>query len=103
MTDESKGGWSLMPPPPGTCELCAVAHEPEAPHNAQSLFYQYRFFGTHGRWPTWADAVSHCEPTIAAMWRTALEERQAWTEPADGAAAIAELARVAVEVVIPTT
>lgn len=74
----------LLPPKEGTCPICAHPHEPEAPHNQQSLYYQYRFYGIRGRWPTWADAVAHCEPGLAALWREELTRRGAWSEPADG-------------------
>ena len=61
--------------PPGTCPECAVAHEPEQPHNAQSLAYQYKFYDKHGRWPTWTDAMDHCSDEIKAQWIEALTER----------------------------
>lgn len=47
------GPATLLPPPKGTCPECAINHAPELPHNQQSLFYQYSFYGKHGRWPTW--------------------------------------------------
>lgn len=72
---------TLLPPKPGTCPICAVAHEPDQPHNAQSLYYQYRFRSVRDRWPTWADAVAHCKPEIRDVWKKLLEERAAWTEP----------------------
>lgn len=74
----------LLPPAKGSCPICAVKHASSDPHNAQSLYYQYRFYGVRGRWPTWADAVAHCEPSLAAIWKEALQEKGAWTEPADG-------------------
>lgn len=73
----------LLPPKPGTCPICAVAHEATMPHNAQSLYYQYRFYGVRGRWPTWADAVAHCSAEMRAHWKRELRARGAWTEPAD--------------------
>ncbi len=74
----------LLPPPPGTCPTCAVKHGTTEPHNAQSMYYQYRFYYTRGRWPTWADAIAHCSPEVRGFWERALRERGAWTEPADG-------------------
>lgn len=59
--------FKLLPCAPGTCARCGVEHEPAQPHNAQSLYYQYRFYGEHGRWPTWADAVFHCEAPMQAL------------------------------------
>ncbi len=60
---------------PGTCPECATAHDPEEPHDQQSLAYQYRFYDKHGRWPTWADAMAHCPDDIKAFWTEALAER----------------------------
>lgn len=74
----------LLPPAQGSCPICAVKHAPQDPHDAQSLYYQYRFYGVRGRWPTWADAVAHCEPSLAEAWKHCLNERGAWTEPEDG-------------------
>lgn len=74
----------LLPPPPGTCPICAVAHDPLTAHNAQSLYYQYRFYGIRGRWPTWADAVAHCAPELRDAWRAKLEEWGVWSEPTEG-------------------
>ena len=38
--------------PEGTCPECAVKHDPEQPHNRDSLTYQYKFYDQHGHWPT---------------------------------------------------
>ena len=61
--------------PPGTCSECAVAHDPEQPHNQQSLTYQYKFYDQHGRWPSWADAMAHCPQAVKDDWIAALKER----------------------------
>lgn len=61
--------------PEGTCEMCATAHDPRMPHNQQSLTYQYKFYDQHGRWPTWEDAMAHCEPEVQQAWKDALRER----------------------------
>lgn len=58
------GGLSLLPPAPDVCQECATKHEPAMLHNQQSLFYQSKFFGEHGRWPTWHDAMAHCAPAL---------------------------------------
>jgi hypothetical protein len=58
----------LLPPAPDKCPACAVEHEPGEPHNLQSLFYQCWFHGQHGRWPTWADAMAHCDDETRAEW-----------------------------------
>lgn len=74
----------LLPPPVGTCPICAVQHTPDVPHNCQSLYYQYRFYGIRGRWPTWADAIAHCDASTQEMWRKHLQQLAAWSEPAEG-------------------
>lgn len=74
----------LLPPKEGVCPICAVDHKPEAPHNQQSLYYQYRFYGSHGRWPTWADAIAHCSDDMREAWKQQLQDLGAWNEPEDG-------------------
>jgi hypothetical protein len=54
--------------PEGTCPDCATKHEPNWPHNQQSLFYQYKFYNEYGRWPTWEDAMAHCDDEMKAFW-----------------------------------
>jgi hypothetical protein len=41
----------------------------------------YHFYAQYGRWPTWADAVAHCEPEMQAIWKEELIARRAWSEP----------------------
>jgi len=65
----------LLPPKPDVCQQCAVDHEPEQPHNQRSLYYQYWFYSQHGRWPTWKDAMSHCEDSIKSFWIRELDKR----------------------------
>lgn len=64
----------LMPCAPDVCQECAVKHEPDMPHNAQSLYYQYKFYQQHGRLPTWEDALAHCKPEVQAWWKKELRE-----------------------------
>jgi hypothetical protein len=74
----------LLPPKPGTCPICAIEHEDNMPHNQQSLYYQYRFYGIRGRWPTWADAIAHCSSEMKTYWKNELVTCGAWSEPSDG-------------------
>ena len=94
MTTSPCGEFQLLPPDPATCELCAVNHRHTEAHNAASLFYQYRFYGQWGRWPTWADAIAHCSTDVQTLWKRLLQDRCAWTEPADGSAPISEIRRM---------
>lgn len=72
--------WTLLPPPAGTCPQCAVDHPAEQPHNQQSLFYQYHFYFAQGRWPTWKDAMAHCDEPTRATWTAELTKRGAVIE-----------------------
>ena len=72
---ERHGMQILGATPRGTCPMCAVRHDPEQPHNRDSLIYQYKFYDEHGRWPTWADAMAHCDGDVKAYWLAALESR----------------------------
>ena len=69
-----EGKMYLMPAAPGTCPICATEHDPEMPHNQQSLYYQMRFKMEHGRGATWADAMAHCSAEIQAQWTAELKE-----------------------------
>lgn len=69
--------FKLLPPAPDVCPVCATAHAESDPHNKSSLFYQYGFYAVHQRWPTWDDAMEHCNPETQARWRAALAERNA--------------------------
>jgi len=71
------GPWKLLGKDPndGTCDQCATAHAPEMPHNQQSLFWNYDFFGKNGRWPKWSDAMAHCTDEMKTLWTKALRDR----------------------------
>jgi hypothetical protein len=66
--------WQLMPAPVGVCSQCARDHEPDVPHDQQSLHYQYTFYSEHDRWPTWDDAMAHCSADMQAQWRQGLRQ-----------------------------
>lgn len=68
------GPLGLLPAKEGTCSQCAVKHEPEQPHNRDSMFYQYRFYNEFGRWPTWVDAMEHCSFEVKDHWIRSLKE-----------------------------
>ena len=68
------GGWLLLPPAPHLCQVCAVAHAVDQPHNRDSLYYQMAFRAEHGRWPTWDDAMAHCAEEVRCAVRHALDE-----------------------------
>lgn len=56
------------------CQECARDHEPEHPHDAQTLYYQTKFNMGHGRSVTWRDAMAHCTPEMQQEWAHHLEE-----------------------------
>ncbi|WP_312647538.1 hypothetical protein [Aminipila sp.] len=71
---ENAGTMMLMPAAPGTCPICATKHDPNMPHNRDSLYYQVRFQMENGRGPTWLDAMEHCSDIVKEMWTEALKE-----------------------------
>lgn len=58
----------LLPPKPGVCPECAINHPPGDPHNRQSLYYQYSFYAKQGHWPSWKDAMAHCDDGTKKKW-----------------------------------
>lgn len=75
MLDIGGGMQLLTNVPEGTCPECALKHDPKQPHNQQSLFYQYKFYGQHKRWPTWKDAMEHCSDEVKEFWIRELSEQ----------------------------
>lgn len=76
-----------MLPSADRCSVCATAHLPAEPHNAMSLYYQMAFRLQHGRWPTWEDAMTHCDPDVREIWTEELiavgamsQELLAWSQ-----------------------
>lgn len=66
--ETKKNAFTLLGPPPDKCQVCATDHEHNQPHNKDSLFYQYRFYSEHGRWPNWVDAMAHCDDATKRLW-----------------------------------
>ena len=75
------GKWTLLPCSPDKCKQCAVDHPADAPHDKDSMYYQYRFHGEHGRFPTWEDALAHCDDEIKESWEAALRRSGHWQKP----------------------
>jgi hypothetical protein len=65
----------LLPPAPGTCNVCATKHDEGQPHNRNSLYYQTHYLMTHDRNPTWYDAMAHCTYSTQQTWLRELKER----------------------------
>lgn len=67
----------LLPPKPDVCQRCANEQhkDPAQPHDQKSLYWQYWFYGQHGRWPTRNDAMAHCTDEVKQFWIEALRER----------------------------
>lgn len=78
---DTSSTWTLTPAPDGTCSQCAVDHHPEQPHNCESLYYQYAFYAEHARWPTWEDALAHCDNQMYDLWRCALAVHNVRVKP----------------------
>ena len=65
-------GVKIVPPLPGSCRICAARHDPEKPHDKDSLYYQNWFFRRYKRFPTWEDAMSHCDDRTKADFKAML-------------------------------
>jgi len=74
----------LLKPVPGKCQECAVDHLPDRPHDRDSLYYQFKFFKDHGRYPTWENAIAHCNQSLRIDWKLELKLRGVWTENKKG-------------------
>lgn len=59
---------AVLPPKAGACWVCGDVHNGRDPHNARSILYQHRFRKRNGRYPTWADAMSHCSRKTKEKW-----------------------------------
>ena len=64
----------LIPRSDSGCPECAASHDPSDPHDKDSLYYLNRFHRAHKRFPTWADAMAHCNELTKAYWRVKLNE-----------------------------
>jgi hypothetical protein len=64
----STQSFSILPPAPHLCQTCAVAHQPEQPHDPTSFFYVTKFSLETGRSPTWSDGMAHCEDPVKNHW-----------------------------------
>lgn len=75
------GTFQVLPPlDPTVCQTCGRHHDPDQPHDAMRLYYQYTFYFEHGRWPRWKDAIAHCDEPTRTAWEQTLKERGVWTE-----------------------
>lgn len=70
-------GMSLVdiPTTGGKCPECGMLHDKWAPHNRDSLQYMYRFYDKHGYWPSWHDAMTHCDKETQNAWAKELRAR----------------------------
>ena len=79
-TKDKSAGLTLLPCKPDVCQECAVKHESNQPHNQKSLYYQYKFYGEHKRFPTWKDAIAHCSEPIKQAWEKELKALGVWKD-----------------------
>lgn len=71
---------TLLRPAPGLCQECGRAHNPEIPHDKNSLYYATKFKMEHGREPSWDDAVAHCTEDMKKRWSDTMNRVRASTE-----------------------
>ena len=64
----------LLPPAKHLCQVCAVEHDADTPHDAKSMYYQTKFNMEHGRRATWVDAMAHCNDDMKQIWTEELAE-----------------------------
>lgn len=79
-----RSSMKLLPPHPSLCQECGRNHNPEEPHDKQTLYYQTKFHMEHGRYPTWADAMSHCSEAVKTAWRDSINRVKESTEKLTG-------------------
>ncbi len=70
-----EGMITILPPKDGACRICGDIHNSKDPHNLNSLLYQHRFRKKNGRYPGWADAMSHCSQKTKERWIERLQKR----------------------------
>jgi hypothetical protein len=68
VVSQKRNAFSMLPPSPDVCQVCATDHAHDQPHNKESIYYQMQFHATHGRYPKWSDAMAHCAPEIRDQW-----------------------------------
>lgn len=51
-----------------------MKHKVCAPHDSDSVYYQYTFFARHKRMPTHSDAVAHCSPGMQQVWKKLMRQ-----------------------------
>lgn len=76
----------LLPPRPGACKECACFHAPALPHDPNSLYYQMHFYQKHRRFPTWSDAMAHCDDAVKQAFMAELAKHGILTEKQHGLA-----------------
>lgn len=74
----------VVPPSPGSCPICATIHDPDKPHDRDSLYYQNRFCRRHKRFPTWEDAMAHCSDSVKRDFKKQLARRGIIIEEKEG-------------------
>lgn len=72
--------WTLLRPAEGLCQECGRAHNPELPHDKNSIFYATKFKMEHGRVPSWDDAMAHCTEEMKHTWNETMERVKKSTE-----------------------
>lgn len=65
----------ITPPSAKACRICATVHDPQDPHDRDSLYYQNWFRKRFKRFPTWNDAMAHCSEITKACFKAKLIRR----------------------------
>lgn len=65
----------MLPPPPDKCQICAVRHNVNLPHDPNTLYYKMYMTNFVGREATRAEAMKHCDEEMVALRTAALTKR----------------------------
>lgn len=68
------GTMMLLPVAPDRCQVCAAKHEPEMPHDAQSIYWAMAARMQGKPAPTWKLAMEHCSPEMRRAWTDELKK-----------------------------
>ncbi len=81
MKNATTGRIMLLPPAKDACQVCARKHEPDQPHDAQSLYWHTARQMEGLPPPTWADALEHVTPALRAFWVAELAKHGVVVDP----------------------
>ncbi len=67
-----------LPAAKPACAVCDLSHPIDQPHDVESSTYKLGFWLEHDRWPTWKDAIAHCDVRTRIAAELDLRRRGLW-------------------------